>query len=154
MAKQSQDQMWKDHISLFQTILKSYSNQNRTVFTKKKKDAQVSPSIYSQLIYNEGVKTIQQEKYHDSFNPRKMCLSFESRFTFLTPLNAGVPSKGTHLCSSSRLSFIPRNQHNSASIHRLVIPNWLHQPEAPLELQLKFTPLINHVHLDVQQAAL
>ena len=90
--------MWKDHISLFQTILKNYSNQNKTVFTKKKKkDTQVSPSIYSQLIYNEGVKTIQREKYHDSFNPRKMCLSFKSQFTFLTPLNAGVPSKGTHL---------------------------------------------------------
>lgn len=48
------------------------------VFTKKKeKDAQVNPSIYSQLIYNKGMKNRQWEKYHDSFNPRKACVSSE-----------------------------------------------------------------------------
>ena len=61
-------QSWRYHAFHFQTILQSYSNPNNIVLVQKqthkskKQNLEINPHSYGQLIYNKGVKHIQQRK--------------------------------------------------------------------------------------------
>lgn len=61
------EQSWRTHTPRFQNLLPRCSNQNRTAWPKRDRDQwdelkspEVSPVVYSQLIFNKGAKSIQQ----------------------------------------------------------------------------------------------
>ena len=54
---------WKNQAPRLQTILQSYSNQERNIEQGNKiENPEINPHIYSHLIYDKGVKNMQWRK--------------------------------------------------------------------------------------------